>query len=132
MTTIDPSNLEPAVAAFINERHLATLTLLKADGSPHVTPVGFTYQPDNQMLRVITWADSWKTKHLRSGHDDRVAVGCVDGGRWLTFYGRAVVTDDPARVAEGVRRYTKRYRPPKERTDRVVIEVVVDRIVGRA
>ena len=56
----------------------------------------------------------------------------VDGGRWLTLEGTAVVTDDPDRVAEAVRRYAERYRQPGERTDRVAIEITVDRVLGRA
>lgn len=55
----------------------------------------------------------------------------VAGGRWLTMEGPAVVTDDPARVAEAVRRYAERYRQPGERPDRVAIEIRVDRILGR-
>ena len=56
----------------------------------------------------------------------------VEGGRWLTLEGTAVVTADPDRVAEGVRRYAERYRQPGEREDRVVIEITVSRVLGRA
>jgi hypothetical protein len=35
-------------------------------------------------------------------------------------------------VAAAVAAYTERYRPPKERDDRVVIEIAVDRVLGRA
>jgi hypothetical protein len=31
-----------------------------------------------------------------------------------------------------VRRYAERYRQPKERPDRVAIEIAVDRVLGRA
>ena len=43
-----------------------------------------------------------------------------------------MVTDDPARVAQAVDRYANRYRQPGERVDRVVIEITVDRVLGRA
>jgi hypothetical protein len=66
------------------------------------------------------------------GEGARVALCQVDGGRWLTVEGSAVVTDDPDRVAEAVRRYAERYRQPGEREDRVAIEVRVDRMMGRA
>ena len=56
----------------------------------------------------------------------------MDGGRYLSFEGPAVVTSEPDRVAEGVRRYADRYRQPKEREDRVVIEIDVEHIRGRA
>jgi acyl-CoA thioesterase FadM len=41
------------------------------------------------------------------------------------------VTNDPERVAMAVARYTERYREPKQRDDRVVIEIAVTRIMGR-
>ena len=31
--------------AFLREYHLASLTTLRRDGSPHVVPVGFSYDP---------------------------------------------------------------------------------------
>lgn len=126
----DPRNLSPEVLAFVRERHLATLTTLRADGSPHVVPVGFTFDPERAVVRVITWATSVKTGHAR--HGGRAAVSQVDGGRWLTFEGVVSVTDEPPAVAAAVSAYAERYRPPKERPDRVVIEIQVDRVLGRA
>lgn len=126
----DPRNLSPEVLAFVRERHLATLTTLRADGSPHVVPVGFTFDPERAVVRVITWATSVKTGHAR--HGGRAAVSQVDGGRWLTFEGVVSVTDEPPAVAAAVAAYAERYRPPKERPDRVVIEIRVDRVLGRA
>ncbi len=127
---LDPRDLSPEVLAFVRERHLATLTTLRADGSPHVVPVGFTFDETRGVVRVITWATSVKTGHARRG--GRAAVSQVDGGRWLTFEGTVGVTDEPTAVAEAVAAYAARYRPPKERVDRVVIEIRVDRILGRA
>jgi len=126
----DPRNLSPEVLAFVRERHLATLTTLRADGSPHVVPVGFTFDPERAVVRVITWATSVKTGHAR--HGGRAAVSQVDGGRWLTFEGVVSVTAEPSAVAAAVSAYDERYRPPKERPDRVVIEIRVDRVLGRA
>ena len=54
----------------------------------------------------------------------------VDGRRWSTLEGRAVVSDDPARVEEAVRRYAKRYREPRENPRRVVIEITVTKVLG--
>jgi hypothetical protein len=42
-----------------------------------------------------------------------------------------VVTDEAARVAAAVDAYATRYRTPGERTDRVAIEITVDRVLGR-
>jgi F420H(2)-dependent biliverdin reductase len=128
---LDPRNLDDAVLAFLIERHLATLTTLRPDGSPHVVAVGFTFEPETATARVITFAPSRKARNLAAAPGSRAAVSQVDGGRWLTLEGPAEVTDDPGRVAEAVRRYAQRYRPPKERADRVAIEIHVDRVLGR-
>lgn len=128
--SLDPAALSPDVEAFLAERHLATLTTLRADGTPHVTPVGFTWDGDAGLARIITFAAARKVRHLRA--NPRAVVCQVDGGRWLTLEGTATVTDDADRVAEAVRRYAGRYRVPGERADRVAVEIAVDRILGRA
>src|SRR6478735_6004974 len=96
---IDPADPGPDVLAFLAERHLATLTTLRPDGSPHVVPVGFTYDPATRTARVITSGTSAKVRHLRAG-GGRVAVCQVEGRRWLTLEGTAVVRDDAAAVAD--------------------------------
>ena len=128
----DPADLSPEVLGFLAERHLATLTTLRPDGSPHVVAVGFTYAPEDGLVRIITFAPSRKARNLLGAAGARAAVCQVDGPRWLTLEGPAVVTDDAGRVAEAVRRYAGRYRQPGERDDRVAIEITVDRVLGRA
>jgi PPOX class probable F420-dependent enzyme len=127
---LDPATLPDEATAFAAERMLATLTTLRPDGSPHVTAVGFTWDGEAGLVRIISFAGARKVRHLRSG--GRAVVCQVDGGRWLAFEGPAVVTDEPGRVAEAVRRYAARYRQPGERPDRVAIEIAVDRVLGRA
>ena len=61
-----------------------------------------------------------------------MAVCQVEGRRWVTLEGTAVVRDDPASVADAERRYAERYRQPRENPARVVIEIAVDRILGNA
>lgn len=128
---LDPADLPPEALGFLRERHLATLTTRRPDGSPHVVAVGFTWDPLARLARVITFAPSRKARNVAASPGLRAVVAQVDGPRWLSLEGPATVTDDPAAVAEGVRRYAERYRPPKARTDRVVIEIAVDRVLGR-
>jgi PPOX class probable F420-dependent enzyme len=127
----DPSALGPDALAFLTERHLATLTTLRADGTPHVVPVGVTYDVATATARVITSGSSLKARHVREGRS-RVADCQVDGRRWLTLEGTAVVRDDAASVAEAVERYATRYRQPRENPARVAIEITVDRVLGNA
>ena len=113
METIE---LNPEMKKFVTERHLASLTIVTPEGRPHVTPVGFTWDSDSQLVRVITWAGSFKTKTLdRSETPLKAAISQVDGGRWITLEGTAVVTADKNRCAEGTKRYSTRYSKPKDR-----------------
>ena len=128
---LDPAHLPDEVLSFLTERHLGTLTTLRPDGSPHVVAIAFTWDAEAGLVRVISFADSRKARNLVASPGSRAAVCQVDGGRWLTLEGPAELTNDPERVAEAVRRYTERYRPPKERADRVAIEIRIDRVLGR-
>ncbi len=127
----DPHDLAPELLTFLTERHLATLTTLRADGSPHVVPVGVTFDPTTATARVITSGGSAKARHVRAGQS-RVAVCQVDGRRWVTLEGTAVVRDDAASVADAEARYARRYRQPRENPARVVVEISVDRVLGNA
>ncbi len=125
---LSPADLSDDALDFLTERHLATLTTLRADGSPHVVPVGFTWDPEARVARVITSGASQKARHAASG---RRAVVCqVDGRRWLSFEGPARVLSDANSVADAVRRYAGRYRTPRDNPERVVVEIAVDRVLG--
>ena len=127
---LDPGALPQEVLDFLRERHLATLTTLRPDGTPHVVAVGFTWDAEARLARVITNGTSRKAAHVRAG-SPRAVVAQVDGPRWLSLEGAPVVSDDPDRVAEAVRRYGERYRVPGVNPQRVVVEIAVDRVLGR-
>jgi PPOX class probable F420-dependent enzyme len=127
---VTPDDLDDAALTFLAERHLATLSVPRADGSVHVTPVGVTWTDDGT-ARIITRAASAKVRRIRNAPGLRVTVCQVDGGRWLALEGPAVVTDDPERVALAVERYAARYRRPEPNPERVAIEIAVDRVTGR-
>ena len=127
--SLDPASLPSATLEFLAEHHLATLTTLRADGSPHVVPVGFSYDPSERLVRIITFEGSQKVLNARRG--GRGAVSQVDGGRWITLEGEISATTDPGRVAAAVAGYAERYREPSVRPDRVALEISVDRILGR-
>jgi PPOX class probable F420-dependent enzyme len=124
------SDLTASQLEFICENHLATLTTLRADGSPHVVPVGFTYDPDQNLVRVITFAKSMKARHAAQG--GRAVVSQVDRGRWITIEGSVRLRTEADIVAQAVEAYADRYRQPKVREDRVVIEIIIDKVMGRA
>lgn len=134
----DVLNPTPEYLAFWRERHICTLTTHRPDGSPHVVPVGVTYDPEAGLARVISNKNSKKVRNVLASQGGpqggaRVAVCQLEGRRWATLEGRAVVRTDEAAVAEAVRRYAERYgRMPSPNPDRVVVEISLDRAMGRA
>jgi PPOX class probable F420-dependent enzyme len=123
--------LAPASAefrAFWTERRLATLVTLRRDGSPHVVPVGVTLDVDAGLARVICTGG---TQKARNAAERGVAVvSQVDGRRWSTLEGDAVVRAEPDAVADAVARYAVRYRQPRVNPERVVIEITVRQVLG--
>ena len=114
--------------AFLTERHLAMLTTLRVDSSPHVVAVGFTFDPKTHIARVITTGGSQKAVNAERGG---VAVlSQVDGARWLSLEGRASVNREVDAVRDAELRYAQRYRTPRVNPRRVVIEVQIERVLG--
>jgi hypothetical protein len=124
--------LSPEFESFWAERRICLLTTLRPNGTPHVVPVGATIDVVSGIARVIARRHSRKVVHVRTAGPGgaRVAVGQVDGGRWCTVEGLAVVREDPVSVAAAERLYARRYRVPKPNPERVVIEITVDRLLG--
>lgn len=125
-----PDELQPDDLAFLRERHLATLTTLRGDGTPHVVAIAFTYDSESGLVRVI--ASEGTQKVLNAERGDRAVVCQVDGRRWLSLEGTVTLRRDPAAVTDAEDRYAERYRPPRENPQRVVVVITVDRILGRA
>lgn len=123
-----PADLTVAAEEFLAARHPGTVTTLRADGTPHTVAVGFTWDPDAAMARVITTDGNQKVRNVdRRGY---AAVTNVEGPRWLTLEGPAMVRREPERVREAERRYAARYREPRPNPRRVVIEISVARVLG--
>jgi hypothetical protein len=94
--------------------------------------VGVTLDPTTAIARVITFSTSHKAKLVRAAGAEgaMVAVCQVDGARWSTLEGRAVLRDDPEAVRDAELRYAQRYRAPKPNPLRVVLEITVTRVLG--
>jgi F420H(2)-dependent biliverdin reductase len=114
--------------AFLTERHLGMLTTLRADNSPHVVAVGFTFDPHTHIARVITSGGSQKAVNAERG--GIAVLSQVDGARWLSLEGRASVNSDIDAVRDAELRYAQRYRTPRPNPRRVVIEVHIERVLG--
>lgn len=116
---------------FWSERFFPTLTTLRADGSPHVVPVGVTVSADFSTAWVICSRGSVKARNVRAGRA-RVAVSQVaPGRRWSTLEGTARVLEDADSVRAAEDRYAARYeRQPRPNPERVVLEITVSRRLG--
>ncbi|MFD8690174.1 pyridoxamine 5'-phosphate oxidase family protein [Streptomyces sp. NPDC059651] len=131
---VDVRNPGPEYLAFWRESHLCTLTTPRPDGTPHVVPVCVTYDPEAGLARIITNKNSRKVANILAAGPDgaRVAACQVHRARWATLEGVARVRTEQDRVDTAVRLHTERYaRTPSPNPDRVVIEISLDRALGR-
>jgi F420H(2)-dependent biliverdin reductase len=132
MINADLTALGTAFADFWRERHICTLTTVRADGTPHVVPVGVTLDIETATARVITSGDSVKARQVRAAGPNGAAVALcqVDGRQWSTLEGVAVVREDADSVRDAERRYAQRYRLPRPNPKRVVLEIAIIRALG--
>lgn len=117
----------PDLLAFWTERHLCTLTTLRADGRPHVVPVGVALDLEERCAWVITSRESVKARHL--GSPGSVAACQVDRARWSTVEGTGRVLTDADSVRRAEQRYAARYRVPRPNPERVAVRIEIDRFL---
>jgi F420H(2)-dependent biliverdin reductase len=135
MTRVDRSRIDlvrlpDEFIEFVAERHLATLSTVRVDGSPHVVPVGFTFDVETLSVRVICSEGGQKVRNIEAG--SRAVVTQVDGARWVSLEGSAAILRDPTDVAHAASRYANRYQEPRVNPHRIAIRIDVDRILGSA
>lgn len=93
---------------FWNAPRLATLGTVRADGSPHLTPVK-AMRAGAEFL-VLTRPATVKARNVvRSG---RASIAEHTSSLWATGEGEAVITDDPDALARARAAYEERYGRP--------------------
>ena len=123
-------HLTESERAFLVEQHLGTLTTMRADGTPHVVAIAFTYEAEDSTVSIICGDGTQKVHNIeRTG---RAAVCQVDGARWLTLEGPAQIVRDASGIAAAVSAFESRFRPARENPTRVAIRIDVDRVLGGA
>ena len=91
-TPSTPIRLTDAALTFLGEYHLGTLTTLRKNGTPHVVAVGFTWDQEHGLARVIT---NWLLAEALNlpNAEDTARRARLDGPRWMTLEGsRRVLT----------------------------------------
>ncbi len=79
--------------AYLDERHVANLVTLNADGSPHVAPVWYLHREGS--LYVSAGASAVKVRNIR--RDARVAVSIANTSSpamYVLVEGRATITTE--------------------------------------
>ncbi|MBB5933847.1 pyridoxamine 5'-phosphate oxidase family protein [Streptomyces zagrosensis] len=130
---IDLDHPAPDYVTFWRERHLCTFTTPRPNGTPHVAPVGVTYDPEARTAWIICRKTSTKVANVIAAGPAGapVAVCQLEGRRWATLEGRATVRTDAESIAEAVRRYAERYgRMPRPNPERVAIKISLTRGMG--
>ncbi|AQS66152.1 PPOX class F420-dependent oxidoreductase [Streptomyces pactum] len=130
MNTDERPDTDAEFTRFWQERRVCFLSTQRADGTPHLVPVGVTYDHATRTARVITSGGTSKVRNVRRAGRPVVAVSQVDGRRWSTLEGVATVRDDAEAVRDAEARYAARYRQPRANPERVVIEIAVRRFLG--
>jgi hypothetical protein len=127
--SFDPAELNESMLEFLTAKHLATLTTLRPDGTPHVVPVGFTYVASERRIRIVTRSHSRKARNASAGSTGLVCQ--FDGGRWLTLQGQCELHTDEASTIRCGELYEARYGHPPRRPGWASLEIIVDRCFGR-
>ena len=115
----------PPLLDFWTERHLCTLTTLRADGTPHVVPVGVTLDLEAHCAWVITFRTSQKVAATWPAPTGwRSARSTVAGGRRSRAAARCSPDEDS--VQRAMDRYALRYRQPKPNPQRVAVRIEIE------
>ena len=93
-----------------------------------MVPVGFTWDAEHGIARVITSGTSRKARNAALG--GRAVLCQVEGRSWLSLEGTTRVLTDSESVSNAEQRYAARYRVPRANPQRVVVELTVDRVLG--
>ncbi|MCH1867174.1 pyridoxamine 5'-phosphate oxidase family protein [Nocardioides sp. CFH 31398] len=121
--------LDPAVSALFSTPRVGTLGVVRADGSPHLTPVRSVLHVDEDGARVLvlTRPDTVKARVVRRTGRASVAEHTPHAA-WATLEGTAWVPDDPEVLARARASYDARYGEP-DGWGTCVLVVAVERVL---
>ena len=83
---------DPRLLAFVAERNWGVLAAVKRNGRPHLSNVGYAYDPERGLFRVSVTADRVKTRLLAADPRVTLHVASKDFWTWVAVEGTADLT----------------------------------------
>jgi PPOX class probable F420-dependent enzyme len=84
--------VDPRMFAFVAENHWGVIATIKRDGRPHLSNVGYAYDPETHVIRVSVTADRVKTRNLEADPRVTLHVASRDHWTWVAVEGTAELT----------------------------------------
>jgi PPOX class probable F420-dependent enzyme len=83
---------DPRMLAVVAEHHRGVLAVIKTDGRPHLSNVGYFYDPDADLVRISVTDARVKTRYLRADPRVTLHVASRDFWTWVAVEGTADLT----------------------------------------
>ncbi len=146
MTEQIGENNEKALLDLLREQRIGTLVTLKRDGRPQLSNVGYAYDPEARVIRLMVTYDRAKTRNLRRDPRASFFVSDSNGFSYMIAEGDAelspITTDEHDAVADelvevfrgfqGEHPDWEGFRAAMVRERRLVIRLHVNRVYGAA
>ena len=82
----------PRMVAFVAEQKWGVLATIKSDGRPQLSNVGYSYDAEEQLIRVSVTDSRAKTRNLRADPRVTLHVASKDFWTWVAVEGTAELT----------------------------------------
>ena len=92
---------DAGMLAFVAEHRWGVLTTIKSDGRPQLSNVGYSYDPEKQLIRVSVTDSRAKTRNLRADPRVTLHVASKDFWSWVAVEGTAELTPVAADPHDG-------------------------------
>ena len=83
---------DPRMLAFVASHNWGVVATIKRDGRPHLSNVGYFFDPEEQLVRISVTADRAKTRHLAADPRVTLHVASQDFWTWVAVDGTAELT----------------------------------------
>jgi PPOX class probable F420-dependent enzyme len=83
---------DPRMLEFVAGRHWGVLAVVRPDGRPHLSNVGYAYDADAQVVRISVTESRAKTRYLRADPRVTLHTASKDFWTWVAVEGTAELT----------------------------------------